>query len=388
MSVFCIISEFNPLHNGHKYLIDQARAMGAEAVVCVMSGNATQRGELAVVDKYCRAEAAVRSGADLVLELPYPWCASSAEYFGTAGVCIAGSFGDKLIFGSECGSIEKLQRAAELCETEDFSEEYRRLTADGMGAARAFETCLADRGVTELSSNDLLGIAYIRAIHRLDVAMTPVTVKREGGGYNQRETVEGALQSATAMREYIKRGDIEGMAEYVPQPMLRILKEEYAEGRIADIEQISSLVLGYYRLADAEELDCIADMTGGLSSRFITAARQSTTVSQMLERLSTKRYTDAKLRRALLFGLTGARRELIASLPEYTVLLAATKKGRELLAKNRKTEGIRVVTKPADTPRESGQFRQSSRLEDIYCMAKSSPSSAEEAFRRGAFVEK
>ena len=388
MSVFCIISEFNPLHNGHKYLIDQAKALGAEAVVCVMSGNATQRGELAVVDKYRRAEAAVRCGADLVLELPYPWCASSAEYFATAGVHIADSFGDKLFFGSECGSIEKLVRAAELCETEEFSKDYQRLTADGLGAARAFERCLADRGVSDLSSNDLLGVAYIRAIRRKESNLEPVTLKRQGGGYNEKETVEGSLQSATAMREYISRGDIEGMAEYVPAPMLEILKTEYAEGRIADVERISSFVLGRYRLAEPSDLDTASDMTGGLSSRFITSARQSVSVSQMLEKLSTKRYTDAKLRRALLFGLTDARRELIASLPEYTVLLAANKKGRELLAKNRKTEGIRVVTKPADTPRESGQFRQSSRLEDIYCMAKSSPMTAEEVFRQGAFIEK
>ena len=95
MSDFCIISEFNPLHNGHAYIIGKARELGAESVTCVMSGNSTQRGELSVVNKYLRAEAAVRCGADLVVELPYPWCSSGAEYFGRAAVSIARQFGDE-----------------------------------------------------------------------------------------------------------------------------------------------------------------------------------------------------------------------------------------------------------------------------------------------------
>ena len=89
MADFCIISEFNPMHNGHKYIVEKARELGADSVSVVMSGNATQRGELAVTDKYLRGRAAVMSGVDLALELPYPWCASSADYFAMAGVYIA-----------------------------------------------------------------------------------------------------------------------------------------------------------------------------------------------------------------------------------------------------------------------------------------------------------
>ena len=113
MSVYGIISEFNPFHNGHKYLIDTAKAEGAEAVVCVMSGNAVQRGDISVIDKYYRAEMALHCGAELVLELPYPWCAAGAEAFALCGVTIASSFADKLFFGSECGDIALLERAAD-----------------------------------------------------------------------------------------------------------------------------------------------------------------------------------------------------------------------------------------------------------------------------------
>ncbi len=126
MSVFCIICEFNPLHNGHKFLLRRARELGAEKIVCIMSGNATQRGELAITDKYLRAEAAVKCGADLVLELPFPWCASSADFFAVAGVNIAAAVGDTLLFGSECANVEFLRRAAECCEGSEFGEMYSK----------------------------------------------------------------------------------------------------------------------------------------------------------------------------------------------------------------------------------------------------------------------
>ena len=122
MAAFGIISEFNPFHNGHKYIVDKARSVGADTVVCIMSGNAVQRGELALVDKYERAEMALLSGVDLVLELPFPWCASSAESFASCGVKIASEFVDTLIFGSECGDIAPLRDAADICADDTFVE--------------------------------------------------------------------------------------------------------------------------------------------------------------------------------------------------------------------------------------------------------------------------
>ena len=95
-----IVCEFNPFHNGHARLLAEAKRRGAEAVVCVMSGNAVQRGELAIVDPYTRAEIALRCGADLVLELPYPWSASSAEGFAKAAVHVLADYADAILFGN------------------------------------------------------------------------------------------------------------------------------------------------------------------------------------------------------------------------------------------------------------------------------------------------
>ena len=109
---FGIICEFNPFHAGHRYLLDSARGLGAENIICAMSGNAVQRGELAIADKYGRAKSAIENGADLVLELPFPWSSASAEYFALAGIKALAPFCDAIIFGSECGDIEILKRAA------------------------------------------------------------------------------------------------------------------------------------------------------------------------------------------------------------------------------------------------------------------------------------
>ena len=147
MSIYGIICEFNPFHNGHKRIIEEARRLGADTVVVAMSGNAVQRGELAALDKYTRAKAAVLCGADLVLELPYPWSSSSAESFAACGVEILSHFCDNIIFGSECGDIKYLKGAADVSDTDSFGEAYNALLKSGEGAAKAYFPCLRGKAL-------------------------------------------------------------------------------------------------------------------------------------------------------------------------------------------------------------------------------------------------
>ena len=388
MSNYCIVCEYNPLHNGHKYLIDVARSKGADTVTCIMSGNSTQRGELAITDKYLRAEAAIKCGADLVLELPFPWCSASAEYFALAAVSIAGAIGDSLLFGSECGDITRLYSAAELCETEDFKNSFEECKKSGVGAAAAYIQCLSEGGYDNISSNDILGISYIRAIKRLNMNITAEAETRIGADYNHEQTVEGIYQSATALRKYIENEDISSIKAFMPQPMLDIITEELKSGRITDINQANDAFIGFFRLKDATELDDIAEMNGGLSNRFVSAAKQSVSVEEMLEKLKTKRYTDAKLRRAMLFALTGTENQALKSLPEYTLLLGANDKGRALLAESRKKRAIKIITKPADAPRDTLQFVLSDKLDSIYGLARKQKYTSDEFIKKKAYIEK
>lgn len=388
MSNFCIVCEFNPLHNGHAYLISKARAMGADTVTCIMSGNAVQRGELALTDKYVRAEAAIKCGADLVLELPYPWSAASAERFASAAVGIAEGLGDSLLFGSECGAADKLLRAAELCETVEFDSGYAQRLKRGEGAAGAFLGLLADNGFDGFGSNDLLGIAYMRAIKRSNASIRPVTVARRGAAYNELSTVDGELQSATAIRRRIENGELEKIYGYVPSAMAELLRREAAVGRLTDMREAQGAFLGFFRLSDVNGFKNIAEAGGGLAERLCAAASRAVSYAELLELADTKRYTSARVRRGMLYCMTDVDTELLASSPKYTLLLAANGAGRSLLAGKRRDNGVKIVTKPADAPRDCRQYEASAKLDALYGLARKNKMPADEFFKRGAYIEK
>ena len=160
MARFGIICEYNPLHSGHVYHMERARAAGADEIVCVMSGNYVQRGEPALLHKYARAEAAIAAGADLVVELPFPYAAAGAEFFACGGVAAAAAFGcDTLFFGSESNDIDRLQCLAAAALSPEFKQKYQALIKTNIGTAAAYAKALSE--VTGLNasalSNDLLG---------------------------------------------------------------------------------------------------------------------------------------------------------------------------------------------------------------------------------------
>lgn len=367
MAVFGVVCEFNPLHTGHKYLLDRARAMGAEAVVCVMSGNACQRGELAVADKYIRGKAAVLSGADLVLELPYPWSSASAEYFARAAVGVLSGLCDTLIFGSECGDIELLTRTAALADSESFREEYRERLERGEGSAEAYFSMLSACSGASFSSNDLLGIEYIRAIRRGGYSMTPIAIPRVGMGYRDTDIREGELPSASALRKVLRCGSVERWEGYVPPRAFEVYRVAEAEGCITDPSRLDGAALGFFRMKRGEELEGIAEAGGGLGERICATAMSATSLEELISLSATKRYTTAKVRRAILFSMTGVTDDLLRSEAEYTLLLAANEKGRAILSEARRKGGIPIVTKGADAP-EGAQRDASWRLDALFTL--------------------
>lgn len=385
MSSFGIICEFNPLHKGHKKIIDEARQRGAESVVCVMSGNAVQRGELAVFDKYVRAEAAILCGADLVLELPFPWSSASAEFFAKTGVKILSSLCDNIIFGSECGDIELLKNAAKAASSDEFRKEYRERLEAGEGAAFAYFDALKSRGYEGLSSNDLLGIEYIRAAIELGANIEFHTLKREGAAYNESELGEAEYPSATAIRNAWSYGNRE-TEKYIPEEANAVFERCFENGEFTDMWLLSRAILTYFRLSDATQFSGIADTDGGIANRICSLAKESADAESFFEALKTKRYTDAKLRRAILFCMTGVADSLLSSAPEYVTLLGASENGRALLSSLRKDMALNIVTKPADAPKESEQFKAGEKLESIFTLALAESKSLAEAYKKRAFI--
>lgn len=388
MSVYGVISEFNPFHNGHKYLFDSARAKGAEAIVCVMSGNAVQRGEIALIDKYKRAEMALKEGADLVLELPYPFSAASAERFAMAGVSIASEFVDTIYFGSECGNIDALKKAAYICISKEFINEYKNTLESGVGTAGAYFDLLEKKTGKKYLSNDILGIEYIKAALKLNSSVSLATTSRVGGAYASSEIADGNLQSASAIRGIISKGDIDKARGYMPTECFDILSKAISSGSITDISKLDTAMKLYFRMCDPDIISKCAECDIGIASRICSAARECTD-GDIMSFLKTKRYTDARLRRAMLFALTGVMSEDLAQYPQYTNLLAANARGRELLASKRKTTQIAVLAKAADipsTPEAQRQAALSAKLDSIFALALKKEISATDMLRKSPVI--
>lgn len=388
MSDFGIICEFNPIHNGHARLLNKAREMGAERIVCVMSGNAVQRGELSIADKYFRAEQALKCGADLVLELPYPYSSASAEYFARAGVKILSNFVDNIIFGSECGDISRLTRAAGYASGEDFKTAVSKRIENGEGAGSAYFGELEARGACGFSSNDILGIEYIRAAKELGAALGFFTVKRDGSMYLDTELKANENPSASAIRRALECGeaDLSILSEYMPSFAANALIEAQKSGELTETNELDTAKLMFFRLHSGSEFENIAEAGGGLANRICALARECVSSDELFEKLRTKRYTDARLRRAMLFCMTGVTHSLLDASPAYTVLLAANAKGRELLAQKRKNDGFPVITKPADAPK-CAQTEANAKLDAIFTLARKNKFEASAMLKKRAFVE-
>lgn len=209
MNITAIISEYNPLHKGHLYHIETARKeTNADFMIAIMSGNFVQRGTPAIVDKYIRAEAALKSGIDLVLELPVMYATASAEYFALGGVSLADTLGcvTHLSFGSECGNAEKMMETATLLldEPEEMKAPLKEALKEGLSfpaaRAKAVKTIRPELADILEEPNNILGIEYCKAILKRKSRIQPHTICRRGQGYHS-ETTDESFASATGIRK-------------------------------------------------------------------------------------------------------------------------------------------------------------------------------------------
>ena len=399
-----VICEFNPFHSGHAYLLSRMRELvGDGCVICLMSGRFVQRGDTAVAAPYLRAETALAGGADLVLELPFPWSAGSAEFFAGAGVELLTRLGvDSLVFGSEGGDLTLLTAAAEAVDSPAFGEAYAALCNGGMGTAAAYTEAVRQVCDTPLptgfpDSNELLGIAYLRALKQAEAshghAPVPHTVTRLGAGYREDVLTEGQYPSATALRALIREAacdpvSLEAILEgTMPAGSLdALLRAVRAEDAPLSNDRLLSFYHTLYRIKAPEDFAGYAEMGGGLAAHICRRAREAATPEDFFASLRTKYYTDARLRRALLFGALGVTDADLRGLPTYTTLLAANKKGCAYLKEWRKAHkddpnGLTVVTKPADAP--EGRQRELADLTDaLFTLGYPTPRVAGETYRR------
>ena len=258
MNAIGIISEYNPFHRGHKWQIDELRRRFGEesAIVCAMSGDFVQRGDFAIERMHARAEAAVRGGADLVLELPLPWAISSAEGFARGGVSVLHATGvvDTLAFGSECGDAAKLQRTAKALLWADIPDALREELAKGLPFAAAREAAakalIGEDAAVLREPNDILGVEYCKALIQSGSTIEPLAIPRKAVGHNE-DAAEG-FASASHIRELLARG--EGASAYLTEESADIYARECAAGRApVTMKNVERAILSKFRAMCEED---------------------------------------------------------------------------------------------------------------------------------------
>ena len=404
MKTVAIISEYNPFHNGHLYQIEKIREeFGRDtAIIAIMSGSVTQRGELAILDKWKRAEVAVECGVNLVVELPFPYSSSSAEFFARAGVAIASYLGvvDTLSFGSECGDVNLLTEIAKNMSTDNFKAELFSVCAsDELSAIGYPKACeLAYNSVFKaplahnfFTSNNLLALEYIKALITLKSTLTPHTVLRDGGGYLEEKIVDSPRQSATAIRSILKT-DISSASKYIPTNVFNTVLSEYSAQRApASLDALSNLIISNLCLNPATRARDIHDAGGGLYNRIKNASFDATSISSLIESGATKKYTTARIRRAIINSHFGVTSSDVKELPRYTQVLAMDTVGQSLLKKAKKMSTLELLTKPSVIPKDEIAKKQkhlADTADMTFQLARPVPLPQSYAFRVSPFVKK
>ena len=403
MKVAAIISEYNPFHNGHKYQVDAIRKKLGEdtAIIAIMSGNYVQRGEMAICDKTLRAQMAVECGVDLVLELPFPFSMSSAEFFAKSGVKIANDIGvvDYLVFGSESGNIETLCDIASVMTSGEYRMMLDSLQGDSeykeLGYPELCEialTRLYGKEISEdiFSPNNILAIEYIKALYALGSKIEPVTIRRQGAGYLDIINPIEEYQSASAIRQEIADGNFSAL-DFVPENAKDIMLTARSEGKFpSDISRLDTAVISSLRI-NSSLSDNIQDASGGLYNRICDASADATTISSLTAMAETKKYTKARIRRAIwniYFGVTSSD---VRVLPAYTQVLAMNSVGRSLLKGIKKIGTIPVITKPSSY-KDYGlevimQKELSNKADAIYALSLEKPNSGRFALTFTPYVK-
>lgn len=315
-----VICEYNPFHNGHKYLIDAAKKASGDAyLIAVMSGNYVQRGEPAIVDKWTRCEAALLGGADAVVEIPSAYAASSAQFFAEAAVDIINKLGvaDALFFGSECGDAERLINAAKQKAMPDaaFMDRLKRALDSGLAYPAAMQNAL---GGEALPPNDILATEYIRALLLSGSAVTPFAIKRCGNVSHTENTLTlspgSSYTSANALRTLIcdMANDLSKLQPtlqvYMPEASAKKITEKLSEqGGPVTLERFESILFATLRTKGPEGIRMLPFVTEGLENKLYTESCKAQTLTELIENCTSTRYTRTRITRILTSILTGAQ---------------------------------------------------------------------------------
>ena len=379
-----VICELNPLHSGHIHLFSEIRRFDPDAaIVCIMSGFFVQRGEAAIYDKFTRARSAVENGADLVLELPLPFCMRSAQGFAEAGVNVAERLSciDFLWFGSECGDVGELTKAAENLLSDSFKAALKKelVNARKNNYATAVSGVYSDLfagGAILKEPNNLLAVEYIRALKESSSKTRPMTIKRIGSAHNITPDRDNNYCS-TAIRNRILTEIKTAGWDDPANPASLAFNDRWIVSKLREA-------------ADNHEISKY-QYCKGIEDRILKAVLTARELNELFELIKTKSLTMSRVRRAVLSIALGIENTTHYDAPEYTCLLAANRKGTDLLSETRRSRGIKVVTKPAklsELAKTSPQAKLNLNAQSIYTLFMHKPQTPGFFLKKSPYIEK
>ncbi len=381
MKTLGIIAEYNPFHNGHLYHLQKAKKMtGAEFVIAIMSGNFLQRGEPAIFDKWTRALMALKSGVDLVIEIPFVFSSQDARAFANAGIKLLNSLGivDFVTFGCEDGNISFLNEISELIAKEPL--EFKKIIKEEVKKGNNFPTIrekaliqyyLENIDKLKLSSieklrktlkqpNNILALEYLIALKNSKSNIEPFPIKRIGSNYSQK-TLEGKYSSATAIRNKIfqsirdnNHDILENLIDFIPSSSYEIISDTLEKGiNPISISHFQQAILSNLRRMPTDDIKGIHGVQEGLENRIKKAAILSGNIEELIKKTKSKRYTHTRIQRILIHSLFNLKHQEISAFnkigPIYCRVLGMTNNGKFLLKKIKKKSELPIIIKLKNT---------------------------------------
>ncbi len=370
MKVVGLITEYNPFHYGHKYHLEKSKKItGANYSIAIMSGSFVQRGEPSFIDKWTKTKIAIDNGIDLILELPVIFSTQSAEHFAFGGIKLLDSLNivDYISFGSETEDISQLNKISKILinEPKYYNKQLVSYLNKGNSYSIARSKALNDYVKKEKISlsesienimkapNNILGIEYLKALHKINSPIKPILVKRIGSGYKEKK-LSNSIPSATAIRNEILNNNLSTIKNKVPTKTYFYLNNYLKTyGSFNTLENYSQILVYLLRTTTSKEISQIVDVEEGLENRIVNLSMKYNTLNEIIDNIVSKRHTRTRIQRIFIHLLLGIKKENFTQLksqyPKYCRVLGANKKGLYLLKKIKENSNIPIITKFSET---------------------------------------
>ena len=358
--VLGIVAEYNPFHNGHLFHLEESKKItGATYTIAVMSGNFTQRGSTSLIDKWSKAKSAIENGIDLVIELPVLYSISSAENFAEGAIKILNSLGvvDYISFGAETSNIDILEKVADILYREP--KEFKAILSHELEKGNSFPKARENALLMYLndiktysnvlsSPNNILGIEYLKALKKYKSSIIPICIHRYEAEYND-ISYTGNIASSTAIRNIVKNNGLNILANLMPPYSYSSLIDSIKVGHVVpDISVFEREIIYNLRKMSLADIANLPDVNEGLENAIKNAANSCNSIVEFLNIIKSKRYTNTRIQRILLYSLLGISKkdmQISKKINPYIRVLGFNERGKFIVSEDAKANpSLSIIT--------------------------------------------